>query len=146
MTIITHIYVVIMAMIGLVVAVNLANVLYGLYIKLKTETESNRSNQFDTINDFLDVLDRQIAFEVAYTLRRELTLGKNYNPINIDKDCNEISERVYSFINPDFLMEISKKNGKNVYTSEYWMNYIVRRTTVMMLDGYTKTFPNEVVE
>lgn len=146
MTIITHIYVAIMAMIGLVVAVNLANVLYGLYIKLKTEVENNRSNQFNTINSFLDVLDRQIAFEVAYTLRRELTLGKNYNPINIDKDCNEIAERVFGFINPDFLLEISKKNGKNVYTNEYWMNYIVRRTTVMMLDGYTKTFPNEVIE
>ena len=100
---------------------------------MRKEMYTNLTNQIQTINELLDLIDNQINVEIAHKLRAEYTLGERYNPLNMDKDCVEISNRVYNsitksvFINIDHVMPI--------YNDDFWMHYITKKTTCLMLSA-----------
>lgn len=127
---------------------NISNYFRSKSVNHVKEEKYTHDSQIKTINEFIDLIDRLIVFEVAYVLRREITLGKNYNPMNIDSDCETISNKVYNYINSAYLDEISHPylNVNNILTDDYWLNYIVERTTITMLDAYNKSFGTNVQE
>lgn len=98
---------------------------------LEKELYTNLKDQLETINELLDLIDNQINVEIAHKLRSEYTLGERYNQLNMDKDCRDISLRVYSSINKSLFIHIEKTMP--IYNSSFWMHYITKKTTCSML-------------
>lgn len=98
---------------------------------LRKDLYTNLKDQIETINDLLDLIDNQINVEIAHKLRSVYSLNERYNQLNMDKDCQEISIRVYESINKDLFVSI--ENTMPIYNSDFWMYYITKKTTCSML-------------
>lgn len=98
---------------------------------LRKDLYTNLKDQIETINDLLDLIDNQINVEIAHKLRSVYSLNERYNQLNMDKDCQEISIRVYSSINKSLFIHIEKTMP--IYNSSFWMIYITKKTTCSML-------------
>lgn len=100
---------------------------------MKKNVYTDLTEQIRTINALIELIDNHINIEIAHKLRAEYTLGERYNPLNIDKDCAEISSRVYNSINKDVFINIDRVMP--IYNDDFWMHYITKKTTCSMLSA-----------
>lgn len=104
-----------------------------LVLKIKEkELNSNFNNSIETVNGLLNLIDNNIAIKVAHNFRESITLRKDYNVLNIDKDSHRIASEVYKEINPNIFINLNKTC--KIYNEDFWMKYIVEKTTITMLD------------
>lgn len=115
----------------LIIFYNIIQILRTRRQILEKDLYTNLKDQIETINDLLDLIDNQINVEIAHKLRSVYTLNERYNQLNMDKDCQEISTRVYESINKSLFVSIEKTMP--VYNSDFWMYYITKKTTCSML-------------
>ena len=107
----------------------------NLYLVLREkekELNSNFNNSIETVNGLLNLIDNNIAVKVAHNFRESITLKKDYNVMNIDKDSHRIATEVYKEINPNIFINLNKTC--KIYNEDFWMRYIVEKTTITMLD------------
>lgn len=90
--------------------------------------------QEDTIKGLLELIDIQIDLEVTHAFLPYISTTKSFNPINIDKLCNEISTKVFNQINKEHLIKFNKWN--KIYKYSFWMDYIIKKTTCIVIQGY----------
>ena len=87
--------------------------------------------EVSSINGVLDIIDEMISLHVAHKLKEALTTKKNYDILNIDKDCAEIADTVYQSFDQQFF--VRTQHWHAIVTSRFWMNYIIKKTTITML-------------
>lgn len=106
---------------------------FNLLIKTKEkELNSNYNNSIETINGLLNLIDNSINIKVAHAFRESIVLKKEYNVMNIDKKSQQIATQVYKEINPAIFTNLNKTS--KIYNDEFWMRYIVEKTTISLLD------------
>lgn len=94
------------------------------------------TDSIKTINGILDLIDKSVALKTAHAVKESIVLNKPYNPINLDKDCKKIADEIFNEFNQELFLNFNKVN--HIYTEKFWMNYIIKKTTIMMLD-FTST-------
>ena len=106
---------------------------FNLLIKTKEkELNSNYNDSIETINGLLNLIDNSINIKVAHAFRESIVLKKEYNVMNIDKESQQIATQVYKEINPAIFTNLNKTS--KIYNDEFWMRYIVEKTTISLLD------------
>lgn len=113
-------------------SVFLKNYLNLVLMAKEKELNSNFNNSIETVNGLLNLIDNNIAVKVAHNFRESITLKKDYNVMNIDKDSHRIATEVYKEINPNIFINLNKTC--KIYNEDFWMRYIVEKTTITILD------------
>ena len=103
---------------------------------------SNDPNQIKYIKEILSLIDMDIQNEVIYKLKDVIYLNKFYDPLSFDDDINEISNNVFN----RFSNEIFSSSTKSVVKSEFWMYYIIEKTTDTILIVYNESQKNNMSE
>lgn len=103
---------------------------------------SNDPNQIKYIKEVLSLIDMEIQNEVIYKLKDVIYLNKFYDPLSFDDDINEISNNVFN----RFSNEIFSSSTKSVVKSEFWMYYIIEKTTDTILIVYNESQKNNMTE
>lgn len=89
------------------------------------------NDQITSITGLQGIIDNTIDIYVAHRFKEVASTSKTYDILNIDKDCASIAHDVYNIINKDFLRKSNEWN--TIVTSDFWMNYIIRKTTLSVL-------------
>lgn len=110
------------------------NVLKGFQYKKSIRFYEALNKQTDVINEIKSLIDKDIDLYVAKKIKQEVTLEKSYNPINIDKDIKEVSTKVFNNINTVVLVAFSENTS--IYTTQYWLEYIIGKTEIVFLSAY----------
>ena len=99
----------------------------NLHINMKM-----RINQIKFSEELLKSIEKTIQIEISHELEKyEIIENNKYNPINIDKDIEILSKRVFDAYKKDIFSA-----NNTLFTSEYLMRYITNYTTTVML-SYT---------
>lgn len=110
------------------------NLLKGIQYKKSLRFYEALNEQTDVINEIKSLIDKDIDLYVAKKIKQEVTLEKSYNPINIDKDIKEVSTKVFNNINTVVLVAFSENTS--IYTTQYWLEYIIGKTEIVFLSAY----------
>lgn len=110
------------------------NLLKGIQYKKSLRFYEALNEQTDVINEIKSLIDKDIDLYVAKKIKQEVTLEKSYNPINIDKDIKEVSTKVLNNINTVVLVAFSENTS--IYTTQYWLEYIIGKTEIVFLSAY----------
>lgn len=110
------------------------NLLKGIQYKKSLKFYEALNEQTDVINEIKSLIDKDIDLYVAKKIKQEVTLEKSYNPINIDKDIKEVSTKVFNNINTVVLVAFSENTS--IYTTQYWLEYIIGKTEIVFLSAY----------
>lgn len=110
------------------------NLLKGIQYKKSLRFYEALNEQTDVINEIKSLIDKDIDLYVAKKIKQEVTLEKSYNPINIDKDIKEVSSKVFNNINTVVLVAFSENTS--IYTTQYWLEYIIGKTEIVFLSAY----------
>ena len=110
------------------------NLLKGIQYKKSLRFYEALNEQTDVINEIKSLIDKDIDLYVTKKMKQEVTLEKSYNPINIDKDIKEVSTKVFNNINTVVLVAFSENTS--IYTTQYWLEYIIGKTEIVFLSAY----------
>lgn len=100
--------------------------------EMEKSSYSSISEDVESIDSVLNLIDNSINLYVAHKLREFYTTSRQYDVLKIDEDCKDIAESVYSDLNEGFLMNFIDAN--KVVTSEFWMKYIIKKTSCILLN------------
>lgn len=98
---------------------------------------SNLVSQEIAMKKFIELIDIQIDLEVTHKFLPFITSSKKMDTLQIDGFCNDISESVYKHINKPNLSRFTI--GCKLYENSFWLNYIVKKTTCMVMQAYLNT-------
>lgn len=112
---------------------------YEKNINSKQNSEIERANTTDlaqsisNTTNLSNLIDSLIYEEVYSIFYKTVSLHKEYESLNMDKDIEEVANKVYKMIRPEII-----QSNDIVYTEESLMTLIIRRTMMTFIKMNSK--------